>query len=141
MKPARQSSQRQAAPRPVIFVVDDEAMILAMIERMLAGEQCHVRLFRNPESALDSLSAADPPPRLLVTDYALGPTNGAQLIERCRRLVPSIRTLLMSGSIPEEAVRALDVQPDRFLSKPFDSGAFVRLVRELLATDGTARPG
>jgi CheY-like chemotaxis protein len=129
MKPLSSTSARH---RPLIYVVDDESMILSLIDAMLVKERYNVRLFRDPETALQSFLEAEERPRLLVTDYAMGAMSGAELIARCRAAAPALPTLLMSGTMPEEFARQLDTPPDRFLNKPFEAATFLQAVRELL---------
>ena len=50
-----------------------------------------IETFRAPESALGAFQAADPPPALLITDYAMHAMNGLELAEACRRIRPQQR--------------------------------------------------
>jgi CheY-like chemotaxis protein len=132
MKSNRADSRDGEAPAPLIYVVDDEAMIVAMVSAILEDEGYRLKLFRDPEVAFQSLKAASPRPNLLVSDFAMGALNGLELIRRCRAIAPELRTVLISGSIDELDAEGAVVKPDKFLAKPFQSRALVEAVRGLL---------
>jgi two-component system, response regulator YesN len=116
---------------PVVFVVDDEAMLLNLAEVILKPEGFDVRTFPGAELALAAYKAANPRPRVLITDYAMGDINGLELIRECRQLHPDQRVLLVSGTVDESIYANVDVKPDCFLSKPYTAEQFIDTVRTL----------
>lgn len=117
--------------KPVVFVVDDETMLLDLAEVILKPEGFEVCTFRDAETALAEYSRAKPPPCAVITDYAMGAMNGLDLIRECRQLHPDQRTILVSGTVDEDIYANVDIKPDCFLSKPYNAEQFVATVRTL----------
>ena len=119
--------------RHLIYVVDDEAMIITLIDAILAPAGYELKLFRDPELCCKALGEAKNKPDLMITDFAMGSVNGFDLIERCKRAHPALKTLLVSGTVDDNFIRLAPVKPDRFLPKPFESRKLLEAVETLLA--------
>lgn len=115
----------------VVFVVDDEPMLLDLAAAILQPQGFVVRTFRDPLMAMQEFSEAKPV--VLVTDYAMGEVNGMDLIRECRRRNPSQKIILLSGTVDEGIYANDPVKPDYFLAKPYQVHAFVDLVKKLAA--------
>ena len=120
------------AAQTLIFVVDDEPMLLELASVILQPLGYQVKTFRDPQSALEAYTSSKPFPSLLITDYAMHSMNGMDLIQACRKLAPAQRVLLISGTVDENIFRNSSVKPDRFLAKPYQAKQLVDLVEELL---------
>ncbi len=118
---------------PTIYVVDDEQVLLDLAEMILEPAGFDVCLFRDPQKALAEYSTAQPPPDVLVTDYAMGRMNGMDLIRECKRLNPQQKTILLSGTVDEDIYANSPVRPDHFLAKPYQINKLVEVIRSLLA--------
>lgn len=118
---------------PLIFVVDDEPMLLELAVVILEPQGFHVRTFRDPELALEAFTRANPRPVLLITDYAMHSMNGMQLIEKFRQVEPCQKILLVSGTVGEDIFRDAASRPDRFLAKPYLADQLTSTVKTLLA--------
>jgi DNA-binding response OmpR family regulator len=118
--------------RPLIYVVDDEPMLLELAEVILEPEGYQVKTFRDPELALQTFKSAKARPALLITDYAMHNLNGMQLIEEFRRLEPSQKILLVSGTVGEDIFQESKCKPDKFLAKPYQAVDLANLVKALL---------
>ncbi len=116
----------------LIYVVDDEPMLLELATVILEPHGYHLKTFRDPEQALESFIAAKPRPKLLITDYAMHTMNGMQLMRRFRELEPQQKILLVSGTVGEDIFGSTPEKPDRFLAKPYRADQFIREVEELL---------
>ena len=116
---------------PMVFVVDDEVMLLDLAEMVLEPEGLVVRTFADPCRALAEYKAAGRRPDLLVTDYAMEGMNGLDLIQECRKIRPDQKTLLVSGTVDESVYANSKIKPDYFLAKPYKTDAFVAVVRSL----------
>jgi CheY-like chemotaxis protein len=114
---------------PLIFVVDDESMLLDLALAILQPLGYNVRTFRDPKTALAEFSAARP--SVVVTDYAMGTMNGMDLVRECRQLNPRQKILLLSGTVDESIFAGTPVKPDFFLAKPYQVRDFVELVKKL----------
>ncbi len=117
--------------KPVIFVVDDEPMLLDLAELLLQPAGFEVRTFQDPSLALADYKAAKPPPPLVITDYAMGSMNGLDLMHECRKLHPDQKIILVSGTVDESVYAGTDIKPDHFLAKPYDPDEFVALARTM----------
>ena len=116
----------------LIFVVDDEPMLLELASVILEPLGYRVKTFRNPQSAVEAFTSSKPQPSLIITDYAMHAMTGMDLIEACRKVQPGQRILLVSGTVDENVFRNSAVKPDRFLSKPYQAKQLVELVQTLL---------
>jgi DNA-binding NtrC family response regulator len=120
-------------PRPVVFVVDDEPMLLELNAIILEPLGFRVRTFRDPVTAVRAFSLSDPRPVLIVTDYAMHTMNGMDLITSCRQLSPGQKIIMVSGTVDESIFWHAAEKPDRFLAKPYQARQLADLVRTLLA--------
>ena len=119
-------------PSARIFIVDDEPMLLELAESILTALNYEVQTFSNPEKALAAYSAAQPPPDLIITDFAMHEMDGLALIRQCRRIHPKQKILLVSGTVDEEVFYTADAKPDVFLAKPYPPGKLAAIVQGVL---------
>src|SRR5687767_1862010 len=115
-----------------IYAVDDETIIGAMIEAVLAGEGYRLKVFSDPAALLADFQSANPRPKIIITDYFMGSMNGMELLARCKQLDPGVKIILLSGTVGEDFVHEHAAQPDKFLQKPFAPKALIHIVRDLL---------
>ena len=126
------SDSNEKDARPVVYVVDDEAMLLELNAVILEPLGCRVLTFRDPVSAVRSYLLSDPRPALIVTDYAMHAMNGLDVISACRRVNPTQKIIMISGTMDEAVFRDAVEKPNRFLAKPYQCKQLTDLVRELL---------
>ena len=126
-------SSRVIGSPPIIYVVDDEQVLLDLAEMILEPAGFEVHPFRDPQEALAAYAAAHPPPDVLVTDYAMGGMNGMDLLRACKQLNPEQKTILLSGTVDESIYADSPVRPDHFLAKPYQINKLVEVIRSLLA--------
>jgi len=122
-----------AGSPPTIYVVDDEQMLLDLAEMILEPAGFQVCLFLDPQKALTEYLAAESPPDVLVTDYAMGGMNGLDLIRKCKQLHPRQKTILLSGTVDESIYAQSAVKPDHFLAKPYQINQLVEVIHSLIA--------
>lgn len=118
----------------LVYVVDDAPLIGEVVEAFLKIEGYPVRFFENPEVAWKTFRDASPRPKMLITDYAMQPFHGIELIDRCLKIDPSLKTILISGNVTENIVQQFAVKPDCFIPKPFQSKHLLLAVADLLTT-------
>jgi CheY-like chemotaxis protein len=118
--------------KPLVFIVDDEALLVQLAETVLSDAGYATKTFLDPVEALRAVRDDGERPVLLVTEFVMGSMTGLELIDECKRLLPSLRTILLSGTVNESQLMAYTVQPDQFITKPYRVGAFVQAVKELL---------
>lgn len=103
---------------------------LACLILMPLGFQ--VRTFRDPEEALKCFASATIKPKLVITDYAMHKVNGMELVLRCKRLNPTQKVMLVSGTVGPEVFADSPVKPDCFLPKPYEADQLRQAVIGLL---------
>lgn len=114
-------------------MVDDEAMLLELAAVILEPLGYEVQTFRDPASALAAFTGAELRPALIITDYAMHSMDGMTLIEACRKLEPSQKVLLLSGTVGPEVYSNSPVKPDQFLGKPYHARQLIDMVKAMLA--------
>jgi CheY-like chemotaxis protein len=134
MSEAKQPGHQSANSSTLIYVVDDEAMLLELAKVILTPIGYQVQTFRDPEAALQSYAKAAVRPDLIITDYSMHNMTGMDLITECKRLKPSQKILLVSGTVGAEVFVHAPVKPDCFLPKPYEIRQFTETVHSLLAT-------
>jgi len=118
--------------KALIYVVDDEPMLLELATVILEPLGYSVKTFRDPQTALQAFTAARPRPALPITDYAMHRMNGMDLMEACRRLRPEQKVLMISGTVDETIYRDSPCKPDLFLAKPYQAKHLMDMVKELV---------
>jgi DNA-binding NtrC family response regulator len=125
---AKNQKNKQGAD-PVVFVVDDEQMLLDLAEMVLKPAGFSVRTFQDPRKALAEYAVAAP--RVFITDYAMDTMNGLEVIKECRRLRPDQKIIMVSGTVDESIYANSEIKPDYFIPKPYDPHHLVSMVRKL----------
>ena len=127
-KNTKPAEQRQY----LIFVVDDEPMLLELATVILEPQGFAIKSFRDPEQAMAAFTKASPKPDVVITDYAMHSMNGIQLVEQIHRLEPSQKILLVSGTVGEEIFHDSPAKPDMFLAKPYQAHQLTEAVKSLI---------
>jgi len=119
---------------PLVYLVDDEPLLLELAEMVLEGQGYRFEKFQDPTEAWNAFSSANPTPTLLITDYAMHTMNGVELILKCKGLRPELKTILVSGTVDETILRDVPVKVDHFLRKPYRTTELGEIVRSVLNT-------
>jgi DNA-binding NtrC family response regulator len=118
----------------LIYVVDDAPMVGDLVATVLEMAGYQIGLFRKPAEAMKAFIAANPRPVLLLTDFNMDGLNGMELIEQCKRVQPTLKTILCSGTVGMEITQRYLIKPDHFIPKPFEPlNNLVDTVRLILA--------
>jgi DNA-binding NtrC family response regulator len=134
-QPTNKGSRPGAEKPPLIYLVDDQAMLLDLAEMSLQSDDYLLKKFTDPELALKAFLKARPKPVLLITDYAMGKMNGLELIEKCKEARPDLKSILISGTAGAEIILESSVRVDRFLGKPYQPLNLAELVRRVLRAE------
>lgn len=118
---------------PLIFIVDDNPDLTEMADIVLSAEGYRCECFCDPKQVLQNFQQSGERPDLLLTDYDMGSMNGLELIEHCRRELPGLKAVLLSGTVEESTAFRHPVRINHFLSKPYEPKALTALVKSLLA--------
>ena len=132
MSDTKKANPQEKIVPALIYVVDDEAMLLELAKVILAPLGYKVQTFRDPDAAVETYQKTDQRPELIITDYSMHNMTGMDLIAECRRLQPSQKIILVSGTVGEEIYRDSAVKPDRFLAKPYEIRQLTDTIRTLL---------
>ena len=119
--------------KTLIYLVDDQPLLLEYAEASLQAEGYAFQKFNDPEQALSAFLGAQPKPDLLISDFAMERMNGMELIEKCKRAHPALKTIMISGTAGAEIIHQAPVKIDQFLAKPYPPATLVELVRRVLA--------
>jgi two-component system cell cycle sensor histidine kinase/response regulator CckA len=109
---------RPAAVRTTVLLVEDDALVRKVVSEMLRSLGHEVVAAGTPDTALAAIAG----PRqldLLLTDVVLPGENAPEFAERCRRQVPGLRVVFMSGYADRDVVEGLLARGERFIQKPF----------------------
>jgi CheY-like chemotaxis protein len=131
-EPKPERSGRGKSSETLIYLVDDEPMLLELASVILEPLGYNVETFRSPETALRAFESAEPQPALIITDYAMHTMTGLELAQACRRLRPKQKVLLVSGTVGQEIFHNAPVKPDEFLAKPYQAQQLSDAVKALL---------
>ena len=122
------------APAKLIYVVDDNAILAQYAAEVLKKEGYLVQSFTDPKAVLEALQTADPKPAAPVTDYEMGDINGLDLIVFSHKIEPSLKTVLLSGTIDGAFISKHPAKVNRFIGKPYQPPQLKSTVGELLQT-------
>ena len=113
-----------------VLMVDNDDMVLALGETILASAGYKVWVASNGQRALELLSQAPGEIELIITDLVMPGMSGRELIDRVRRLSPTVPILSISGYVRP----SIGEQEDEFyLRKPYTTQELLRKVKQVLA--------
>lgn len=116
------------SPRPLVYVVDDDAAVRDSAELLCETAGFEVRTFASAE---DFLAGLRTPPQCVLLDVRMPGMSGLDLQVEMRRrgIVCPIVFLTAYGDIPT-TVRAMKHGASDFLCKPVDGAVLVDTIRE-----------
>ncbi len=117
----------------LVYVVDDEPMLLELALVILEPAGYELETFRSPREAVQSYKNAKRRPALIVTDYAMRGMNGMELLDACRAVDPGQKILLVSGTVGADIFAQSASKPNRFLAKPYHARELIAAVKSTLA--------
>ena len=135
MLPPLPSSARPSDPgiRPTVLVVEDEAPLLTLLRYNLERQGFRVEEAGDGQEAL--LRVAEARPDLVLLDWMLPSLSGIEVCRQLRRR-PATRDLpiimVTARTEDQDAVRALDLGADDYITKPFVMEALMARIRALL---------
>ena len=120
-----------AARRETILVAEDQAMLRALVSRVLQQQGYTVFEASDGAEALDIAIAQGPRIDLVVTDIVMPRLRGTELARRVRAMHPSVKVLFISGYPDDEPMENLEPGIG-FLPKPFTPQILGERVRGML---------
>jgi CheY-like chemotaxis protein len=115
-----------------ILLVDDRNSVRDYVYTLLDSDGYEVLAAGNGPEGLTILHRSLRPVDLLVTDCEMPGMTGLELARACARRTRNLGVLYISGSGPDEELKAeLATSRRAFLLKPFRGGELLHKVREL----------
>src|SRR5262249_3141227 len=131
MSQARSPEERRAHMKHRILIVEDDAVFLRPLLRVVEAEGYEVRAVQNGEAALDLLRHEDFD--LVLTDKLLPKMDGIELVRQIKAGHPEVAVVVMTAhATVESAVEALRLGAVDFLLKPFELTEAVLGVRHAI---------
>ena len=124
-------SSPKTAPKPIVFVVDDDVSVRESLELLLSFEGCRPETFATAEEFLARPRVRTP--SCLVLDVSLPDLNGLEL----QKLIASDRIdmpiifITGHGDVPM-TVQAMKAGAVEFLTKPFDDEVLLGAIRNAI---------
>ena len=124
-----------ARSRPHILVVDDDALVCDVAQRMLEVMGYHVTSCPSAREALLLQANADPPLHAALVDLRMPDMDGIAVAQRLRRTQPDLGVVLWSGA-PMDAETAPHVAALRgeFLLKPASMASMETALKRCVTT-------
>jgi DNA-binding response OmpR family regulator len=119
-----------------ILVVDDDPDIRRLLSVLLEGEGHGVESAPDGEKALEMISNNDPD--LVVLDVMMPKKDGYTVLKEMKSsgIRESTKVLVLTARAAEaDWLRGYKLGADHYLTKPFDTDEFVRVIDELLEMD------
>jgi DNA-binding NtrC family response regulator len=120
--------------KPLIFVVDDDPVMLELIEASLQGDGMAVRTFGSVAQVLPALSRETP--SLLLLDVRMPGQSGLDALKAIKETPngAALPILMITGDGRlDRIVQAMQLGAAGYMMKPFDAPRLVAKVRETLA--------
>jgi CheY-like chemotaxis protein len=122
-----------------VLLVEDDARLILLSEKILARLGYTVLLARNGGEAIETIESHGEDIAIVVTDVVMPILGGRPLVERIRSLRPDLPVLFMSGYTNDEVTRRGILEGEvPFIQKPFTPDDFGRKIREVLDSVMTA---
>ena len=126
------NSQANGNSGALIYVVDDEPILLELATFILEPLGYRLKTFRDPDLAFRDFQSSRDRPKLLITDYAMHQMNGMELLEKCKAADPKLKILLVSGTVGDDIYSDSPIRPDKFLAKPYHASQLSDMVESLI---------
>lgn len=110
-----------------VLIVDDEPDLLEILKYSLVGDGHRALTASNMREAMDVIHSETID--LILTDVRMPEGDGLQILTEGKRVNPSMAIILMTGFADVNPNDALAKGAAALLSKPFDHGRLLELVR------------
>ena len=117
-----------------ILVVDDEKSITESLQRLFRKDRHQILMASNGQEGLELLQKREKPVSLIISDQRMPGMNGAQFLEKSKKISPeTIRFLLTGYSDMDAIVAAINKgEIHRYLTKPWNDHDLMLHVRQSL---------
>jgi DNA-binding response OmpR family regulator len=133
VKQRQRSLPKMQSNRGVVFVVDDERLIVQTLKMILTQSGFAASGFEDPLQALEA-AATGPVPDLLISDVVMPGMSGIDLAVQFRKDYPTCKVLLFSGqAATADMLATAKLQGHEFevLAKPVHPSDLLAKLRSL----------
>jgi CheY-like chemotaxis protein len=127
----RAASEDSDMPRLRVLLVDDDEAVRELARDMLQELGHTVIVAHNGGEAVELL-ATEPPPQLLLADFAMPGMNGAQVAANVLRIRPGLPVLFMTGFAESDGLAEWTARGALTLTKPFTLNGLANAIRETI---------
>jgi two-component system response regulator FixJ len=121
------------APKPTIYIVDDDDAVRDSLSVLFSVEGLAVRGYASAQAFLDDLPAVGP--GCLVTDVHMAAMGGLELLRRVAALRPALPVIVITGRTSAAlGAEAMAAGATALIEKPFAADEIVLAVRAVLAS-------
>jgi DNA-binding response OmpR family regulator len=129
--PPRPHPQPEPGARdPLVFIVEDEAEIRALLAETLGAYRFRHAAFATADAALAAISLESP--AAVILDLGLPDMDGMEAINRLRATGPVPILVLSARAHASDRIMGLEFGADDYVVKPFDPREIVARLRSLL---------
>ena len=119
--------------RTTVLVIDDEASIRRLVQRMLEPHLCRVLQAEDAEGGLRLIERADPPIDAVLTDWIMSGLHGLDVVEVLHLHCPSLPVAVISAYTSTIHPIVRQGETLNILQKPFTGPDLQRTVQEMIA--------
>ncbi len=116
----------------LVLVVDDDASVRDTMSAALAGHGYRTLVAADGSEALGLFAPRSLEIKAIITDLDMPNLDGSALVQVARKLNPSVRVILVSGSADASDARREPPANGAFLSKPCSGETLLRTLHTLL---------
>jgi len=122
----------------IVMVIDDEAGIVRLCERLLSRAGFDVLAFTDPDDGLRQFEIQQVD--ILLVDIRMPDRDGFEVIDLVRQIQPDLAVVIMTGfGTIEMAIQALRRGADGLILKPFAGAELVQSIRRALQDNENKR--
>ena len=125
--------EQESTARATALVIDDEAPIRRLVQRMLEPEVCRVLEAPDAESGLRIIERDDPRVDVVLTDWIMRGLDGLDVLEVLHRHRPELQVAVISGYTSTIHTVIRSPRGLQVLQKPFTAVELGEAVTEMLA--------
>ncbi|ABW69067.1 hybrid sensor histidine kinase/response regulator [Desulfosudis oleivorans] len=131
--PSAKGQKAPAASGGTVLVVEDEASVLKLVQRVLERLGYNVLTALGPARAITMADEHQGTIDLLITDVIMPEMSGRDLAKTMKKRFPDLRVLYMSGYTADIIGRRGELEADvNFIQKPFSNQDMAEKVRDAL---------
>jgi two-component system response regulator HydG len=121
---------------PLIYVIDDDADITALLKRFLSKNGYEVEVATSGKEGLAKLEARKPD--LVMSDFRLGDYDGADLLVRMKEMYADVPVIIITGySDVKIAVKVLRLGAFDYVTKPLLPEEILLTIKKALQSGNT----